>query len=140
MKCAFDDGPCYYRGPNNSCTRGEEKCLYFMRHPEKLPAKNNEQIDNTSYYKLPCGLYLEDYIFAKGLNFAEGSALKYKWRAGNKDGETAEKDLAKCMHYCEYLARKGAVDTASVVQEVDDWCKEAIEWDGIAPSIKAKEK
>ena len=48
---------------------------------------NNEQIDNTSYYRLPSGRQLEDFIAEHGLKFAEGSALKYLWRAGKKDGE-----------------------------------------------------
>ena len=37
---------------------------------------NSNQIDNTSYYKLPCGKYLEDFIWSKRLSFALGSALK----------------------------------------------------------------
>jgi len=139
MKCAFpNDGPCYYKGPNNLCTRGENKCLYFFRHPETTP-QNNKQIDNTSYYKLPCGKYLEDYIYHKGLNFAEGSALKYRWRAGHKDGESIDKDNAKCKHYCIFLANQGAVDVESVISEVEGWYAEAFAWDGNIASLKQKE-
>lgn len=32
------------------------------------------QINNTSYYRLPCGFFLEDFIYEKGLNF---NALLY---------------------------------------------------------------
>lgn len=93
---------------------------------------NNDQIDNTSYYALPRGKQLEDYIYAKGLNFAEGSALKYAWRAGKKDGESAAKDIAKCTHYCTFLARQAAVDTPPVQGEVAAWLAEAREWDGLS--------
>jgi hypothetical protein len=92
--------------------------------------KNNEQIDNASYYKLPCGKYLEDYIYYKGLSFAEGSALKYRWRAGHKDGEFIEKDNAKCKHFCTFLAIKEVVDVESVIAEVEGWYAEAMAWDG----------
>lgn len=67
---------------------------------------NNEQIDNTDYYLLPNGKYLEDFILYKKLNFAWGSALKYWWRAGKKDGESAEKDLAKYEHYVRFIAAR----------------------------------
>lgn len=67
---------------------------------------NNDQIDNTDYYRLPCGKYLEDFIYAKKMNFAWGSALKYWWRAGRKDGENVEKDLAKHEHYVRFIARE----------------------------------
>ena len=50
---------------------------------------NNEQINATSYYALPSGRQLEDFIFEWDLDFATGSALKYLWRAGRKDGESA---------------------------------------------------
>ena len=65
---------------------------------------NNSQISQTSYYKLPNGTFLEDFIYQKGLNFNMGSALKYKWRAGHKDGESQEKDLAKAEHYSVFEA------------------------------------
>lgn len=68
--------------------------------------KNNNQIDNTSYYTLPSGKQLEDFIYIKNLTFAAGSALKYLWRAGKKDGESKEKDLKKAEHYICFLARK----------------------------------
>ena len=91
---------------------------------------NSEQIDNTDYYRLPCGRYLEDFIAWACLDFAEGSALKYRWRAGKKDGETADKDMAKMAHYARFLARRGCVDEADVVREVEGWLLEATAWDG----------
>lgn len=75
---------------------------------------NNEQIDNTSYYELPGGGQLEDFIAAYGLSFAVGSALKYLWRAGKKDGEAAEKDLAKARHFVEFEARRIGCEAAAV--------------------------
>lgn len=95
-----------------------------------MSTPNNNQIDNTSYYLLPCGKYLEDFIHKKGLNFAEGSALKYLWRCGAKDGESAEKDTGKFQHYCKFLANKGCVDVESVVNEVRGWFEEATKWEG----------
>ncbi len=66
---------------------------------------NNEQIDKTSYYVLPSGRQLEDFIFDWDLDFATGSALKYLWRAGRKDGECAAKDKAKAEHFIRFIAR-----------------------------------
>lgn len=91
---------------------------------------NNEQIDNTSYYQLPCGKFLEDFIWYKGLNFAEGSALKYAWRAGKKDGESTEKDHGKMNHYIHFLAKKGGIGYLSVLSEVGIWLDQAKAWDG----------
>jgi hypothetical protein len=76
---------------------------YTQQQRRKL-MKNNNQIDNTSYYTLPSGKQLEDFIHIKNLTFAAGSALKYLWRAGNKDGESMEKDLAKAEHYIQFMA------------------------------------
>ena len=91
---------------------------------------SNMQINQTSYYLLPCGKYLEDFIYAKGLNFNMGSAVKYRWRAGNKDGESKEKDLAKCEHYVKLEAKKRKVPLTDVNSEVCGLVVEATEWDG----------
>ena len=91
---------------------------------------NNNQINNTSYYQLPCGKFLEDFIWYKGLNFAEGSALKYAYRAGKKDGESAEKDHEKMNHYIHFLAKKGGVGYMSVMSEIDIWLDQARTWNG----------
>lgn len=66
---------------------------------------NNQQIDGTSYYCLPNGGQLEDFIAYKGMSFALGSAVKYAWRAGKKDGESKEKDTKKIGHYVRFLAK-----------------------------------
>lgn len=81
---------------------------------------NNEQIDNTSYYTLPSGRQLEDFIAEHGLKFAEGSALKYLWRAGKKDGESAEKDRAKVEHFIHFIARQGCVDDVVVRHHIEN--------------------
>ena len=75
---------------------------------------NNEQIDNTDYYRLPSGRQLEDFIAEKRLSFAEGSALKYLYRAGKKDGESAEKDRAKAEHYIRFIARRVSEEVFNV--------------------------
>lgn len=75
---------------------------------------NNNQIDNTDYYRLPSGRQLEDFMAARKLSFAEGSALKYLFRAGKKDGESTEKDRAKAEHYIRFIARYNGVDEFSV--------------------------
>ena len=104
--------------------------------PEEVRQANNRQIDKTDYYRLPCGRYLEDFIAWKGLSFAEGSALKYMWRAGLKDGEPTDKDLAKADHYIRFLARRGGVDEASVVREITAWLQEATAWDGVEKEVR----
>lgn len=90
--------------------------------------KNNNQIDNTSYYTLPSGKQLEDFIHAMGLPFAVGSALKYLWRAGKKDGESKEKDLKKAEHYIRFLASRNG-DSECVVRTIlDNLINEAKEY------------
>ena len=101
---------------------------------------NSEQINNTSYYQLPCGKFLEDFIFFKGLNFNMGSALKYIWRAGKKDGESKEKDSAKAEHYIRFEAKcqgycylDGKEDEkgiAMIRKYVEQLIDEAERWDG----------
>ena len=91
---------------------------------------NNQQIDYTDYYRLPCGMQLEDFIAWKRLDFFEGSALKYAWRAGRKDGEPEAKDMAKCEHYCAFMARDLGVATALVAGHIMVLREEARTWDG----------
>lgn len=92
--------------------------------------KNSEVINQPDYYQLPCGRPLEDFIYAKGLNFNMGSAVKYRWRAGHKDGESKEKDLAKCEHYVKLEAKNRKVFWTNVNAEVCGLIIEAIDWDG----------
>lgn len=90
---------------------------------------NNQQINKTSYYQLPCGLFLEDYIDYRDLDFKWGSAVKYEYRAGAKDGEPEGKDRSKRNHYiCEIAARDGVVHDAVLVL-VRGYVAEAREWD-----------
>lgn len=71
---------------------------------------NNNQIHNTSYYQLPSGRQLEDFIEDYSLSFAIGSAVKYLWRAGNKDGEPADKDRSKAEHFIALEAKRQGVE------------------------------
>ena len=100
-----------------------------IKQEEKMNGQpNNTQINETSYYRLPCGKYLEDFIAAKGMSFALGSAVKYKWRAGKKDGESFEKDLAKARHYTKFLDIN--VNGVDWDKRVDELIAEATAWDG----------
>lgn len=89
---------------------------------------SNMQIDQTSYYRLPCGKYLEEFIYEKKLNFNMGSALKYLWRAGYKDGESLEKDLKKAEHYIRFEAACRGVEYPTVDDEVKTLLEEAYLW------------
>jgi hypothetical protein len=91
---------------------------------------NNMQIDNTSYYLLPCGKSLEDFIWEKRLDFIRGSALKYYYRAGKKDGESTAKDISKCMHYCRFYAKKNGVEAEEILNNIKQLYAEAIKWNG----------
>lgn len=100
------------------------------------PPGSNQQISNTDYYRLPCGKYLEDFIYYKGLNFNMGSALKYLYRAGKKQGESDDKDRRKAAHYIEYEAECrsrvcGRQFTADAIRhEVEALLAEAQGWSG----------
>lgn len=92
---------------------------------------NNNQLDATSYYRLPCGRFLEDYIKVKNLPFDVASALKYRWRKGNKDGESEDKDEGKAQHYIRFISNWDGRRTYDEVSDyVDSLRKEAMEWDG----------
>ena len=99
--------------------------------------KNSEIIDNPNYYRLPCGKYLEDFIWYRNLNFAWGSALKYLWRAGHKDGEPKEKDMSKCMHYLRSIVKNSngcfdrVYDEESVRNRLNYLYAEANNWNGV---------
>ena len=100
---------------------------------------NNEQIDNTSYYTLPSGRQLEDFIADHGLKFAEGSALKYLWRAGKKDGESAEKDRAKAEHFILFTAKESNVAPSTVKMYLEHLIKMAqndLASDGFLPQSR----
>ena len=99
--------------------------------------RNNEVIDHPNYYALPCGKDLEDFISDRQLDFATGSALKYYWRAGKKHGESFDKDLRKCRHYCASIARADGLpkpdSEEAVLAEyvfIRNLSYEARRWDG----------
>ena len=98
---------------------------------------NSTQIDATTYYRLPTGKFLEDFIYYKGLNFNMGSALKYRWRAGKKDGESREKDLLKCEHYirfetqCRHMSGTSYNPNEDVRAEIELLILEANCWGGM---------
>ena len=94
----------------------------------KVP--NNNQIDNTSYYILPCGRQLEDFIVWMRLDFAWGSALKYIWRAGMKDGESASKDRMKAYHSLRLISRTRHESMDNLERELERLYTGAREWDG----------
>lgn len=92
---------------------------------------NNNQINNTSYYILPNGRQLEDWIMHEfGLGFALGSAIKYVYRAGHKDGESKEKDMAKAMHYVKFVAEKLRISESEVIANIERTLEAANDWSG----------
>lgn len=102
--------------------------FFELASQEAPKAPNNQQINKTSYYQLPCGLFLEDYIDYKELDFKWGSAVKYEYRAGAKDGEPEGKDRSKRNHYiCEIAARDG-VAHAAALRQVRGYVAEARAW------------
>ena len=88
---------------------------------------NNNVIDHPDYYRLPCGRDLEDFIHFCHLSFAQGSAVKYLWRAGKKDGESKTKDLNKCLHYLTYISKH---DPYGRCFAADEAVADAKKWDG----------
>lgn len=92
---------------------------------------NNNQIDNTSYYTLPCGRQLEDFIAWKDFSFFVGSAVKYLWRAGNKDGESFDKDRSKAEHYIALIAKRSKIPVDTVRANVNTFVQLAKDWDGL---------
>jgi len=101
-----------------------------METNENKSVANNTQINNTDYYKLKCGKYLEDFIWACNLNFAWGSALKYLFRAGHKDGEGFSKDVEKARHYISFLALHTSMSEREWGTILNDTLRSAREWDG----------
>lgn len=98
--------------------------------------KNSEIINQPNYYQLPTGKYLEDFIAYKGLDFATGSAVKYGYRAGKKDGESAEKDLNKKMHYVRFISTQTNQSVEDVLATVDHLLEEAQTWTGVVQKVQ----
>jgi hypothetical protein len=67
--------------------------------PEQVPRMNyRQQIGGTHYTDMPIQPF--DVIATEGLNFWEGSALKYLMRYKHKGGV---EDLMKAQHYIDIL-------------------------------------
>ena len=72
--------------------------------------KIQDEINHPNYYKnknsREC---IEEMIILFGkkavINFCKLNAYKYKYRAGNKNGNSEEKDLAKANWYLDYAER-----------------------------------
>ena len=77
------------------------------------------EIDNTSYYRLPNGRYLEEFIMYENLNFAEGNALKYLYRAGKKPNEPRTVALAKAAHYIGLIAQWSDAQYCEAAKRMD---------------------
>jgi len=108
-----------------------------VQPPAPAAEPNNQQIHHTSYYQLPCGLYLEDYIDYKELDFKWGSAVKYEYRAGAKDGEPEDKDHGKRNHYICEIANREKLAYDAVLQHVKWHVDEARSWNP-TPEVRAK--
>lgn len=80
---------------------------------------NNDIIDHPSYYRMPDGNDLEDFIYGLQLNFDEGCAVKYLFRAGFKDGESRTKDECKASHYAMRIAKRHRVDVLEVMETLN---------------------
>ena len=68
--------------------------------------KKKEQVNHPAHYQKngkECIEVMEEKYGPKAVfNFCICNAFKYEWRAGEKDGNSAEQDLAKAKWYKEY--------------------------------------
>jgi len=87
---------------------------------------------NPKHYqlRLPSGESIEaiDYIRAVlgergALAYCHGSALKYLSRAGNKDGQPAERDLRKAAWFC--------LTAAHIIEDNEEAESDDIDWDAV---------
>lgn len=67
---------------------------------------NNNTINGPSYYILADGTQLESALFEVNpcMPGPMWDACVYRHRAGHKDGEPLEKDMAKVDHYLNFIA------------------------------------
>ena len=63
-------------------------------------------------------LYREEFI-----GFLKGNMIKYAFRAGRKEGESAEKDRNKYLTYAKWLYTFEEFDTIEVNGECIEKCK-----------------
>lgn len=83
--------------------------------------ENTEMIDHPSHYNTGKYECIDEMIALFGVeavkDFCRCNAFKYRYRAGNKKGESAEKDMAKCEWYVSKLMElenNGCAETRSV--------------------------
>ncbi len=65
--------------------------------------KANDKQVGGNHYKNNCDYNHWDLATDTGMRHLEGTATKYLSRFGNKEGESAFKDLSKARHYVEKL-------------------------------------
>lgn len=72
---------------------------------------------NPDHYKLPGGVQLID--ITKHCSFPVGNAMKYIFRAGKKDGESALDDLLKAKWFVDLMIQEAIDAKAKKIVEAD---------------------
>ena len=72
---------------------------------------------NPDHYKLPNGVQLIDVT--KHCSFPVGNAMKYIFRAGKKDGESALDDLLKAKWFVDLMIQEAIDAKAKAIVEAD---------------------
>ena len=72
---------------------------------------------NPDHYKLPSGVQLIDVT--KHCSFPVGNAMKYIFRAGKKDGESALDDLLKAKWFVDLMIQEAIDAKAKRIVEAD---------------------
>ena len=72
----------------------------------------SEQVNHTAHYQKngrECiDVMLEEYGVNAVINFCQCNAFKYQWRAGLKEGNSKEQDMAKAEWYLNKAKELGA--------------------------------
>lgn len=102
-------------------TRDDEAKAAPHADGESERTPNNNTIDGPSYYRLADGTYLEDALFDvdPAMPGPIWDACVYRFRAGHKDGEPLEKDMAKVDHYVAFYARRSGYATWHVERRIE---------------------
>lgn len=66
----------------------------------------NEGVNHPKHYNHPSGYDIIEWIDRFSCGFAVGNCAKYMFRAGNKNGESADKDHEKVKWYFKHEAEK----------------------------------
>ena len=70
-----------------------------------MPKKQSEMVDHPQHYNShPSGIECIDVV--RHHNFNVGSAIKYLWRQGLKDGNPATQDIKKAIWYLQDELRR----------------------------------